>query len=1006
MRTHNLLWGAGVCVFGLLISPNAFGQVINIPDCNDPDAKVICARPNQPIVDALVKSGYPYYIGHAEPTLKFISNAGASGNNMQWKFQLPATEPAPTQNGANTANFELYSAQWVSMSLCDPNSTPFGPCIPNSDTNTAFGAGSAFLELQFFPPGSIFTGSGSCSNTQWCVLLHINSVNACMIETTTAAFVTTNGSPAGPKLFLNNGDTVLVTLHDTASGLRADVNDLSTSGTGFMVASGANGFQHNTDSNPANCNSFSPFDYHPEYMTAGPNNVTGWTSLQANVAFDHEIGHWELCTDAACTTNPDPAEQTHVDSMGHVINDCTTIRGVGGCFDSDTDHDGTSYAADYADGTAAHPASFIITSPTNNGVGPLSSNTVGGTTYTQSYKTIGFRTTEGTAGAFYPFYTQAGTSPACVFNFGNDIPGTTTNDFGKANQYGTTTQVNPCIPAAAATPTIIKSFLPPEIPVGATSTLNFTITNTDVGVALTGVNFTDILPANLTIVSFSGSCGGGTITAAANTSLISLTGATLAPSANCSFTVTVRGLAAGLANNVTSALISDDALDGTAATASLAVVLPPSITKAFNPTKILPGGVSTVTFTMTNPNSFAALHAVGFTDTFPAGLVVAGSPGLTMTCPAPVITGATSGSATLSVVIPTLAASASCTVSVNVTAPEGIYNNSVTVTSADAGTGNTAQATLDAATPPKLTKTFGLVSVVPGGTTSLTFNLTNPNKIVTLTGLSFSDTLSSGLLVATPNGLTGSCDGGVITAVAGSNSISVSGATLAAGASCTFSVKVTATGAAQGLLTNTTSTVTSNEALPGGAAVAAIFVGDPFQIRYSSNLNIGDSVVDITNTGANTTGTTNGNICANVYAFSPDEQLVSCCSCLVTPNGLQSLSSVSDLISNTLTPGVETSLVVKLLATAPPSSGSCDASAATQGNLALGLAAWGTTLHSLSTIPGAGPFGLTETAFIKGSLSAAELSRISALCGFIEANGSGFGICKSCRVGALGAVPK
>ena len=94
----------------------------------------------------------------------------------------------------------------------------------------------------------------------------------------------------------------------------------------------------------------------------------------------------------------------------------------------------------------------------------------------------------------------------------------------------------------------------------------------------------------------------------------------------------------------------------------------------------------------------------------------------------------------------------------------------------------------------------------------------------------------------------------------------------------------------------------------------------PFQVRYASNLAVGDSVVNITNTGASSTvafPTQNGNICANVYVFSPDEQLISCCTCLVTPDGLISLSARNDLISNTLTPGVPTSITVKLVSSLP-----------------------------------------------------------------------------------------
>src|SRR5215467_12720648 len=90
---------------------------------------------------------------------------------------------------------------------------------------------------------------------------------------------------------------------------------------------------------------------------------------------------------------------------------------------------------------------------------------------------------------------------------------------------------------------------------------------------------------------------------------------------------------------------------------------------------------------------------------------------------------------------------------------------------------------------------------------------------------------------------------------------------------------------------------------------------DAFQVRYASNLNVGDSFINITNAGTQNSGGALTNICANVYAFSPDEQLISCCSCVVTPNALVSLSAVNDLISNTLTPARPSSIVVKLIAT-------------------------------------------------------------------------------------------
>jgi hypothetical protein len=174
---------------------------------------------------------------------------------------------------------------------------------------------------------------------------------------------------------------------------------------------------------------------------------------------------------------------------------------------------------------------------------------------------------------------------------------------------------------------------------------------------------------------------------------------------------------------------------------------------------------------------------------------------------------------------------------------------------------------------------------------------------------------------------------------------------------------------------------------------------DAFQVRYASNLNIGDSVINITNAGTtNTAAGALSNICVNVYTFSPDEQLISCCACSVTPNALVSLSARTDLISNTLTPAVPTSIVVKLVAT---NQATCNAATVTAAALTPGLKAWGTTLHATPT---AGTYAVTETAFHEAGLSAGELARITSFCGFIQSNGSGFGICRSCRLGGQGAV--
>ena len=170
-------------------------------------------------------------------------------------------------------------------------------------------------------------------------------------------------------------------------------------------------------------------------------------------------------------------------------------------------------------------------------------------------------------------------------------------------------------------------------------------------------------------------------------------------------------------------------------------------------------------------------------------------------------------------------------------------------------------------------------------------------------------------------------------------------------------------------------------------------VDDPTQVHYFSNLNIGDSVINMTNSGAS--GAT---ICVNVYTFAPDEQEISCCSCPITVNGLASLSVLGDLTSNVLTPSVPNSVTVELSATTLPGTG-CNA--AVPGTPAIGLRAWGTDLHAAPTTPVS--YQVTETPFLTSDLGPAQIASNATLCHFIGVLGSGFGICKSCRLGGLGA---
>lgn len=161
----------------------------------------------------------------------------------------------------------------------------------------------------------------------------------------------------------------------------------------------------------------------------------------------------------------------------------------------------------------------------------------------------------------------------------------------------------------------------------------------------------------------------------------------------------------------------------------------------------------------------------------------------------------------------------------NGSSPNGTWSLYAITTSAGGGTGTIGGGwclNFSAPSAPTLSAAFGASSVTVGSSTSLSFTLSNPNTATTLTGIAFSDSLPSGLAIATPNGLTGSCGGGTIMATQGTIAVDLSGATLASGGSCTFSVNVT--GTSSGTQNNTTSAVTSNETTSGAPASASVSV--------------------------------------------------------------------------------------------------------------------------------------------------------------------------------------
>ncbi len=291
-------------------------------------------------------------------------------------------------------------------------------------------------------------------------------------------------------------------------------------------------------------------------------------------------------------------------------------------------------------------------------------------------------------------------------------------------------------------------------------------------------------------------------------------------------------------------------VDNATVNVAITVVQPPTISKAFNPATVTPGQKSTITFSLNNPNTIAI--DANFTDTLPAGLTVASTPNVVNTCGGTVT--ATAGTGTISFTNATWAGGA-CTISVDLTAPgtDGVLSNNVTLNSTAAGNSTQASANLTVIAPPAIAKAFGALTIPLGTTTSLTFTLSSSNSSLTLNGVSFTDSLPAGLVVASTPNLNSTCSG-VASAPGGGSSVTLTGATLTPGASCTVSVNVN--GSIAGAKNNTVSVSSTNggNGVNSNASVTVIASPSIAKAFNPTSIAAGSTTTltfTITNPGAN-----------------------------------------------------------------------------------------------------------------------------------------------------------
>ena len=388
-------------------------------------------------------------------------------------------------------------------------------------------------------------------------------------------------------------------------------------------------------------------------------------------------------------------------------------------------------------------------------------------------------------------------------------------------------------------PRLLKEFTDDPVQPGGTATLEFTLSHDEFAPAdATDITFADDLDATLSGLAAVGLpmndiCGAGS--QISGTTSLTFTGGSLAPGESCTFSVTLQvpGTApSGSHTNTTSVVVATvsgvTAIENPASDDLMIAGL--VLTKEFVDDPAFPGGNVTLQFTIENMSPNENATNIAFTDALNSvitGLAPTGLP-LSNVCGAGSLLSAVGN--TLSVAGGNLLAGESCTFSVVLTVPGAAISDSyINGTSGLSALMNGSPVVFPGATDLlvvsadrlSVTKSFTDDPVLPGGTGTLEFTITNFDLVNSATAITFTDDLDAALAGLAAIGLPMNDVCGAGSQISGAGLLTLSGGTLAAGATCTFSVTVQVPVAASaGSHTNVTSQVTGTI---GGFGVT----GDP-----------------------------------------------------------------------------------------------------------------------------------------------------------------------------------
>ncbi|MEM8960064.1 MAG: IPTL-CTERM sorting domain-containing protein [Acidobacteriota bacterium] len=431
------------------------------------------------------------------------------------------------------------------------------------------------------------------------------------------------------------------------------------------------------------------------------------------------------------------------------------------------------------------PTGLVVATP------PNSSNTCGGTLTAVA----GASSIDLTAGTLATGATCTITVDVLADGAATGVLTNTTTDLNST--LGTSAPAVATVTTEFLPLTLAKLFTEDVIQTGETSTVTLTIDNPNI-VAVGTLAITDTLPTDVVVATPANAgttCTGGTVTATAGSGTASYTGGTVAASSSCTVTFDVTSTVAGTYTNTTGDLTSDA---GTTSGASddLTVIEPIVTTKAFLSDPVVQGGIVELQFTIDN-TSTTTLTDIAFTDDLDAVVtgLVAVSGAQNNVCGAGSLL---DGTTVLSLTGGTLAPMTSCTftaiLEVPADAPLGTYDNQTSAVTYDAnGVMLTGPATPVASFTVvflDFAKVFDVDFAVAGEIIGLTFMIDNPDPINSVEGIAFDDNLDAVIPGMVAVGLPEADVCGLGSQVDGTSVISLTGGTLAGGASCTFTVLV------------------------------------------------------------------------------------------------------------------------------------------------------------------------------------------------------------------------